>query len=105
MQVKDVLVEAKNLMVDRGWIQGNYVTGEGFCSLGALDEVVMKKFYGDFITDDEAAFLVEEARFTLERSLKAKGRVTNVAAWNDARHRTFQDVRDLFDDAARVAGA
>ena len=84
MQVKDVLVEAKNLLVNRGWVQGNYATGEGFCSLGALDEVVMTKFYDDVLSDDEAATLVEESRTTLERALEAKERVTNAAAWNDA---------------------
>lgn len=104
MQVKDVLVEARDVIVDRGWVQKDYSDDTGFCTVGAVGYVISTRFVDGTLTDDETTTLFSEAQDALRKALEAGGRITNIVAWNDAGHRTVEDVLELFDEAARVAG-
>lgn len=92
MNTKDILTEAKNLINLQGWVQGEMgTTVKGFCVWGAIDEAA-----GNV---NEMLRAVRKVRETL----KAQGSVTDVAAWNDADHRTKVEVLELLDEAAANA--
>ena len=72
---------------------------------GAVDAVVEELLRNDEVTDDEAYKLYQSGENALRATLVETDRIANIVFWNDATHRTQQDVLDLFDLAAqRAAG-
>lgn len=93
MNLKDTLVEAKNLILTGGWIRGDLGSEEtGYCLFGALDAA----------SDMEIEMFLDSTNVVKE-TLRGRGSVTHITAWNDAPHRTKQDVLDLLDEAASRA--
>lgn len=94
MNTKELLTEAKNLINLNGWIQGDYGdAGQGFCTVGAISEAASDAGYEGYF----------EAMRQVRVTLKARGNVTAIGAWNDASHRTKEDVLNLLDEAAANA--
>jgi hypothetical protein len=105
LSTKELLVNAKNVLLEKGWVQGEYGTKDGYCAVGAVDAVVEELLRNDEVTDDEAYSLYQSGENALRATLVETDRIANIVFWNDARHRTQQDVLDLFDLAAqRAAG-
>lgn len=92
MSTKDLIVEAKNLILTSGWTQGEYGDGEaGYCIMGALQHNA---------TDYSS---LKAARDAVKLTLRNSGRITDIVAWNDADHRTEAEVLNLLDEAASNA--
>lgn len=92
MTLKDTLVEAKNQILTHGWIQRDLESAEGYCIMGAIDAASF---------DDIESFL--SATSLVKSLLRDRGHVNAVSSWNDAPHRTEQEVLNLLDEAARRA--
>lgn len=85
----NVITEAKKMILDSGWIQGDYGTGDnGYCVIGALLEA--SPSYEEFA----------EAQKKVKDALRQAGYVTMVPAWNDAKGRTLEQVLKVLDSAA-----
>jgi hypothetical protein len=90
-QVADVLDDAADRLEREGWIQGDLVTGDGFCALGALLQANTAKDRLD-------------ARDALGRVLGIAPALTPgtwLTGWNDDPSRTKQQVLDAFRAAAK----
>lgn len=91
LNTKETLVEAKNLILVHGWIQGEAGdSSTGYCIMGALSVAAPEDGMKEFLAAKDA----------VRKSLKSRGNVTDVSAWNDADHRTKEDVLNLLDEAA-----
>lgn len=84
MTAHEILIRAKAYLLNHGWTQGGYGNKRNGprCMLGAIDEVTGMRFGGP-----EAHFVLLD--FT----------PSGVPTWNDAPHRTFEEVIDVFDKA------
>lgn len=106
LSTKELLVEAKNKILNDGWVQRDLGSpSTGYCSVGALDAVVSEMLIEDRATDSEALEIYIRGEDALRETLRDTGRIANIIEWNDADHRTREDVLELFDAAAqRAAG-
>lgn len=104
LSTKELLTEAKNLLVTEGWVQGEWDNEGGYCSSGALQEVIRRHLEDGNICDDEVMGVFLGGYDRLCTTLRDTDRIANVVAFNDAKHRTEQEVLDLFDLAAQGAG-
>lgn len=105
MDTKELLVEAKNKILNDGWTQGDYGdTDKGYCAAGAIDAVTSDLLKIDAIDEDEATEMFNEGYRVLRDTLKDSGGIANVVGWNDASHRSVNEVLDLFDAAAQRVG-
>lgn len=91
--VKDTLVAAKNLININGWTQDNMEHNGSYCILGAISEVTLE--------DDVIGYI--DACNAVKAALKQRGNITGIAAWNDAGHRTKDQVLGLLDEAVSHA--
>lgn len=80
-----ILSGAKELLVNRGWIQGNFASECGYCAIGAINRSVA----GD--TGPAFRALANAAGIGCSWA--------EIGAWNDADERTKADVLDAFDRA------
>lgn len=96
-----VLEEARRLLEKEGWIQGDFHrTGEGYCALGALRQVVYEGYCvvgaGHHMCGGSAGVIFSEAYQRLQSQVGGRG---TVAWWNDRPERTAEDVIMLFEKA------
>lgn len=105
MNTKDYLVEAKNLILNHGWVQGGYGNErQGYCAVGALTQV-QNNLVERGVDETEAFAAFMEADSAIEDALRQHGYVTAIPFWNDASGRTREQVLEIFDAAAQaVAG-
>lgn len=105
-EVAQVLQDAAEVLERDGWDQGEYVTANGYCALGALgkatDELKPSAFTGKLVfagamSDNPAASAATLA------FLESMGWCDHdeVPDWNDAPGRTKQEVIDAFHLAAK----
>ena len=85
MKTVDVLKQARQNIVEYGWIQGQYRTDEGYCALGAIEDVPV----GDQTRLGAIGALLNQVPVTFG----------GVAIYNDAEGRTKEDILGLFDRA------
>lgn len=87
--VRDVLVTAKRILLERGWCQDVAEDDTGRCCLlGALSKA--------HVDEDQAPW--RDAVAALSRDLPRLGHhCANLVVWNDAPRRTLEDVLDLLD--------
>lgn len=91
--VKEILVSAKEILLARGWCQGQMRDAEGhFCAVGALREAERRE---DYSPHQDHGALDAQIRSAL---LDAMG-TASVAGYNDAHDRTLTEVIAKFDEA------
>lgn len=100
LTTKEILTEARNLILLDGWIQNQYSNDQGYCIVGALKKVLGDALHEDRIRDDEVSDLFWESSGRICDVLRSEGRITSPASFNDAPTRTRQDVLDLLEEAA-----
>lgn len=93
MKASEVLREARNVLFERGWYQGYYYSfaDDSVCLRGAVSVAHCGRVMG--------ALYESPAIRVLERIIPER----NVAAWNDAPERTFDEVIDILDRAEKQA--
>jgi len=105
LTTKDFLISAKTKLMDHGWIQGDLGSrDEGYCIMGAMDAVsedLMENGTSD--SDTWKQYMAAEKAVSAE--LNRQGLIGAIGSWNDAGHRTQQEVLDLLDSAARSAAS
>lgn len=85
LDVKKVLDDAADLLIDKGWIQGQSRSPRGFCAMGAIQEVCN----GDRSAASQA-------------SAQLAGVINgNIATWNDLKGRKMDEVVDKLREAAQ----
>lgn len=90
--VRETLIEARRLIAEKGWIQRDLESPQGFCLMGAL----LAASAGAPPT--RTALL--SARNALLRALASD----SLVLWNDAPERTAADVLALLDTAIEFVG-
>lgn len=86
-KIKELLLDTATLLEEKGWIQGNFRSDEGYCLMGGLSEIYYQnKFNG----------LVYDGAYDVLRT-KTDMRPTG---WNDVPNRTKGEVLTLLRDAA-----
>lgn len=106
MSTAEILVQAADLIEERGWNQGDYVNDcGGLCTFGAL--YIAVGLTPAFIRTDEAdqralaaLTVVDEAAQALRQHV---GRDVGISEWNDAPGRTKAEVVTALRAAAQVA--
>lgn len=107
MLTSAILTAGKARVLATGWYQGSYYDERyGFismdrspvCVLGALN-VALKRQPDDDGDKDDACHQL------FARVVTGTPNVQSVPDWNDAKHRTLQDVLDAFDAAIAIAEA
>jgi hypothetical protein len=87
MKTSAILVEARQYLIDHGWIQGRlYAASGAVCALGAT-----------FFACPTNPYQRETAQDCLSMICKDIGR------WNDEPGRTIENVLALFDEAVSMA--
>jgi hypothetical protein len=90
---RDVLVEAKRLLIESGWCQGDYHKGDTFCSVGAMSRSANRMLpAGVDLTSQFPPY-----RDAYIRLMKIVGGA--VSLWNDQPIRTKAEVLAAFDRA------
>jgi len=89
--VEEVLTKAKELILDKGWIQGEARSPEGFCTLGAVMEV----------STFDSSWNIKVA--AVETYLEKVTGADFIPGWNDEETRTLNEVIDAFDRALILA--
>ena len=120
MNVVEVLVAAKaTISVPGRWIKGALSTDKAgdivscndetafcFCSLGAVEHVLLDAKKNGILDRPTATKLETKAIRALQNSLKAKGIMGyGIAGFNDAWHTDLHDVMDMFDVAIKLISA
>lgn len=91
-----VLEEARRLLEEEGWVQGVFHrTGEGYCAVGALRQVVFVSHCCE-CHSSQCEQVFKEAYIRLQSQVGGRG---TVAWWNDRPERTAEDVIMLFGKA------
>lgn len=96
--VKEALIAARQLLVDVGWVQGDFSKSDsaqkciGYCAAGALYE----------ITQNQAPQLTSPARQLLGLTVESLG-AEGLLHFNDTPGRTKEEVLALFDRAIEAA--
>ena len=105
LTTKDFLISAKTKIMDHGWVQGHLGNrNEGYCLMGALD-AVSDDLLDSGTSDSDTWKAYMKAERAVCNELKFQGMIAAVGSWNDAGHRTQQEVLDLLDSAARSAAS
>lgn len=103
LTTKDFLVSAKTKLMDHGWIQGDLGSrDEGYCMMGAMD-AVSEDLMESGTSDSDTWKQYMDAEKAVRKELNRQGMIGAIGTWNDAKHRTQQEVLDLLDSAARGA--
>lgn len=92
-----LLKAARQLLIDKGWVQGSLHRAQGYCALGAYK--VAAKRYGLATKSTAFRCLGESVK---SGSLILENRITN---YNDAQTRRKSQVIALFDRAIEKAKA
>ena len=91
MLPSEVLRQARNEIMERGWSQGDYIASDGsVCAMGAID-----------IQWDHKNGAVLDRASTAFR--EATGIDCFIPIWNDTPGRTIHEVLDMFDKAEKLA--
>jgi hypothetical protein len=103
----EVFVEAKKILTEHGWVQGQFrgprslrsptQDPQGYCLVGSIRCAVSDRelFIGQFDGTEEEQALVEEAI----DYLKTRAKISHIVMWNDMLHRTKLDVLDVLGQA------
>lgn len=101
MKPSEIIREARNVLFERGWNQGDFLGADGsVCAYGALmagEGLEVKR-----VLDCDEACMTDAPEFlecVLPRPL---GRIA-IADWNDHEDRTFDEVIEAFDKAEKLA--
>lgn len=98
-RTQEILTEARDLLITKGWWQGGLATTDGVTSTQIGDpNAIAFCAYGAVCEIDES----DEAVGSLFRALEE---ITSsaIGPWNDAPDRTFAEVLALFDRAIELA--
>jgi hypothetical protein len=89
--IRDILIKAKRILIERGWCQGAYWKGkhEAFCCLGAIANSSRDK-----LTSEDCMNYCD-ACDRLKTSIKCD----DIPAWNDSPERTKTEILAAFDRA------
>lgn len=105
MKPSEVLREARNVLFERGWHQGDFtpldaddepVADGPVCAYGAIGVVL-----GDVCCEGIDTTAVDPFLF----AALGVGRDAEIPEWNDEPGRTFGEVIDVFDKAEKLAEA
>lgn len=101
MQASEVLVNARQAIETKGWIQHNERTHKGVCMVGALVD-------GAGLRGSPAAYYrtrgaYATACYFVARVLSAEAEPIAIAVWNDDPFRTVTDVLDVLTHAEKLA--
>lgn len=111
MKPSEALREARIQLFERGWAKGDFVNHEGnVCSIGAInvtthDAVWIRAHEDPRTLNEKARGYLRQAiadRFPAWRKRINTGQA-DVPEWNDTRRRTFDEVVDTFEYAAKLA--
>lgn len=92
MKIKQLLVDAKKLIEEYGWIQCEFGSPEkGFCLIGAIRYI---GFQQPYTTDDYL-----EALYVLKKLMPTS---SPVSVWNDITGRTAEEVLNVLDKAVKL---
>lgn len=96
MTVAEYLQQARDVLMENGWVQGHYQDDAGrVCMTGALRQIL-------YLTHDSSIF--SAASYILTRTINSPAHLhLGVAEWNDRPQRTFTEVIDAFDRAILAA--
>jgi hypothetical protein len=100
--VKEVLIAARDILVNKGWHQGSYgkkMDGENSDDLGDASCVAYCPIGAIFAV--EAAYVVQRQAEDLLRKETPKN---SIVAFNDRGGRTKEEVLELFDQAIEKVG-
>lgn len=92
MKASEVIREAKNLLFERGWCQGDLMGPDGLCTRGALGVAATGSAYASNFASVEAEFFIKTVVYPV-----------TVPGWNDAPGSTFGEVIDALDRAEKLA--
>lgn len=87
---KELLIGAKQVIVIKGWCQGQYSIGGKCCMIGAMNQVE---------TGDPDRLTFSRASCDAYRALNKVTGVLSVATFNDAPRRKLAEVLEAFDKA------
>jgi hypothetical protein len=94
LNTAETLTAAKNLLVEKGWIQGEAQTDDGFCLLGALGHVTYQDALDTPFNED-----YDNAVVAVRDSLFARRSNGIISGFNDNPETTLEDVLTLLDEA------
>lgn len=98
LTVPEVLRQAEQVIAERGWCQEDFTDRDGHvCALGAVNVVLTGQPWHEVVPDDIAAL-----RKAIELVLSMEVG-ESVPDWNDADHRTADEVRAALLAAAQRA--
>jgi hypothetical protein len=103
MLITEVLVNARGILLDKGWIKGNYRNHDGACCLdGALLYGIDGGYHApkEYWAAKELVMDVVAAQYQAEGSYN---RYYHIPSWNDTRDRTLAQVIDVLDTAIEIA--
>lgn len=97
-RLRAAIPEVKRRLTDPGWCQRAYFSG-GRCCIAAAFYVALGHEPGDVYRDLwPITSITRDLDELLELSSHSGGRYHAVSAWNDAPHRTIEDVFELLDE-------
>lgn len=102
--IRQILIMARDLISEEGWIQGRKRNENGFCIVGAFD------FVEDKLLDKEIRLKVFEARQVFKKYNGISNGYMHIplAVWNDSRDMTKRKVINAFNRAIyrkRIGGS
>jgi hypothetical protein len=100
-KIVTTLTKARNLIIKKGWCQGAFYNGKGYCAYGAISAVASSgKDY--FVTEERkrGAAKTLASCITTRKSSDYRG---NIYHYNDAPARKKSQVVALFDRAIKKA--
>ncbi len=125
MNALSVLVEAKNVLLDKGWGKEQFFNPDDgcYCSLGAVKEAtgILKDGQYDYVGDVAVASSRQNLCYAAETILEDAGKemglgeivndgygdryVFDIVGFNDRETTEFEDVLAVFDKAIEMAGS
>lgn len=94
--IKEVLVQAKQILVQQGWCQGQYTDNKGRCCMSEAIQRVHNP-------DPKHSWLSEEDGTSQAHSFLYKFLRGSIAKWNDTDGRTQEEVLSKLDEAIEAA--
>jgi hypothetical protein len=87
------LARAKEILIERGWVQGMLMSPDGYCLLGSVDAATGSHSH-------RAQVVREVLEEFLRHDDKIRSSASGVAGWNDHPQRTQAEVLDALHRAA-----
>lgn len=97
MSPSEVIAGALNLILEKGWVQKDYITTKGYCLSGALSYSTPGKYENRQAFYDACKIVSLEIKFQLNPTFHL------IEGWNDDPKRTKEDVVKLLDTAYEKA--